>query len=250
MTGQGATTFSMRFAIPALIAAIGTFGNGCAQLLGYTDITAADSGGQTGTGGGDTGPAGTGGQGGASPMGTGGGSGGTAVIDAGGSDGSSPDSVIDGSSNDSQDGADAASCSAGLSNVHTGDFLISFTMQTDQPDNFIGLADQRSICVGGLFWDAWLVNQHVRLEVSESSDNSRYASLSSTGAALNDNNPHVVVITRTKSVVTMVIDGVPVGSKTMDENLGSLPPLLIGSGRCPGVAAIKHTITNVCVRPN
>jgi hypothetical protein len=235
----------MRFAIPALIAAMATFGAGCAQLLGYTDITAADGSIEDTT----------------SDIGllqdTAGSQGDAAgnEVDAGdaadmASDRSVTDAVADVDSQDSQDGADATSCSAGLSNVHTGDFLISFTMQTDQPDNFIGLVDQRANCVYGLFGDAWLVNQHVRLELSDSTDGSRYASLSGTGAALNDNKPHDVVITRTKSVVTMVIDGGLVGSKTMDQNLGSLPPLLIGSGRCPGVAAIKNTITNACVRPN
>ena len=163
------------------------------------------------------------------------------------SDRSSSDSATDGSSSDSQNGPDAPSCSSGLSDVHTGDFLISFTMQTGQPDNYIGLVDQRTICVNGLFWDAWLVAHQVRLELS---DNSRYAALSTSGAPLNDNNPHDVVITRTNGVVTILTDGALAGSQTMDQNLGSLPPLLIGNARCPGVVAISHAITNVCVRPN
>jgi hypothetical protein len=253
MAGRGATTFSMRFTVPALIAAMGTIGIGCAQLVGFTEITAADGSVEDTTSddttrdsapsndidGNDTSGNDTGIDRGSMP------DAGSDVDSA--TDGSSTDSVIDGSPSDIQNGPDAFSCSAGLSNVHTGDFLISFTMQTNQSDNFIGLVDQRTICVNGLFWDAWLVDQHVRLELS---DNSRYASLVTKGVPLNDNNPHDVLITRTNGVVTIVVDGALAGSQTMDQNLGSLPPLLIGNGRCPGVVAIRQAITNACVRPN
>ncbi|HEX3697897.1 MAG TPA: laminin G domain-containing protein [Polyangia bacterium] len=257
MIRRRAAIVSVRFAIAALIAAMGTFGTGCAQVVGFTDITAADgsiedaTGEDTASDGGfsnDT-------VGNDASVNDSGIDNGFVNADAGvdadrASDGSSTDSVIDGSPSDIQNGPDASSCSGGLSNVHTGDFLISFTMQTDQPDNFIGLVDQRTICVNGLFWDAWLVDQHVRLELSESTDQSRYASLVSKSAPLNDNNPHDVVITRTNGVVTIVVDGALAGSQTMDQNLGSLPPLLIGNGRCPGVVAISPAITNACVRPN
>ncbi|HEY2899733.1 MAG TPA: LamG domain-containing protein [Polyangia bacterium] len=248
MTRRRATIVSMRFAITALIAVMGTFSTGCAQLVGFTDITAADGSIEDTT---------------SDDLSTDIGSIDAYVNDSGidngvandagvdadsASDGSSTDNVIDTSPGDIQNDADAPSCSGGLSNVHTGDFLISFTMQTNQPDNFIGLVDQRTVCVGaGLFWDAWLVGQHVRLELSESS---QYASLSSTGAALNDNNPHDIVITRTNGMVTIMVDGGLAGSKTMDQNLGSLPPLLIGDGRCQGVVAISPAITNACVGPN
>jgi hypothetical protein len=256
MTGRAAATFSMRFAIPALIAAMGTFGTGCAQIVGFTEITAADgsiedttSEDATSDGGISNDIVGNDASGNDTGIDRG------SVPDAGSdvdsaTDGSSTDSVIDGSPRDIQNGPDAFSCSGGLSNVHTGDFLISFTMQTNQPDNYIGLVDQRTICVNGLFWDAWLVDQHVRLELSESTDGSRYSALVSSGPPLNDNNPHDVVITRTNAVVKIVIDGLLAGSQTMNQNLGSLPPLLIGNARCLGVAAIRQAITNVCVRPN
>jgi hypothetical protein len=240
----------MRFAIPALIAVMGTFGTGCAQLLGYTDITAVDGSVEDTTSDGglvqDT----------ASNDADTPGDGGLVQDTAGdeadtGNDRLSTDAIANDSSNDSQDGTDATSCSGDLSNVHAGNFLISFTIQTNQPDNFIGLVNQRNVCVGaGLFWDAMLVNQHVRLELSESTDNSRYVSLVSSGGPLNDNNRHDVVVTRTSDVVKMMIDGQLAGSKTMDQNLGSLPPLRIGNGVCPGVVTIRETIANVCVRPN
>lgn len=245
MTGQVVAIPRLRFAVPALVALIGTFGPGCSQLLGITDITAADGAIEdtTGDGGEDTAGdvADTAGD----------------MVDAAGdamdaaSDRAAMDSVADRSSSDSQDGPDAMSCSGDLSNVHAGDFLISFTMQTNQADNFIGLVNQRTVCVGlGLFWDAMLVNQHIRLELSESMDGSRYATLVSSGVALNDNTPHDVVITRTSGVVNMLVDGRLAGSKTMDQNLGPLPMLRIGKGACPGVATILDAITNVCVRPN
>lgn len=247
MTRRTVATLPVQFGVPALIAAICTLGIGCSQLLGITEITAAagsvdgsitdvtkDEGVSNDTIGSD------------------------AFVDdsargdaGGASDGSPTDDVIDGSSKDSLDGVDAASCVDGLSNVHAGDFLISFTMQTNQTDNFIGLVNQRTVCVGlGMFWDAMLVNQHIRLEVSESMDQSRYASVVSSGAPLNDNQPHDVIITRTNDLVSMVIDGRMAGSKTMDQNLGSLTFLRIGYGVCAGVVTIKGAIRNVCVRPN
>jgi hypothetical protein len=234
MTGRVVATLPERFAAAVLIVALSTFGPGCSQLLGITGITAAaDASTNDGTG-------------------DGGSSNDTASTQADiAGDRSSTDDVADSSSSDSQNGPDATFCSGDLSNVHAGDFLISFTMQTNQTDNFIGLANQRTVCVGvAPFWDAMLVNQHVRLELSESTDSGRYASLVSSGAPLNDDNPHVVVITRTNGVVTIVIDNRLAGSQTMDQTLGSLPALRIGNGVCPGVVTIRTTITNACVRPH
>jgi len=59
-----------------------------------------------------------------------------------------------------------------------------------------------------------------------------------------------VLITRTNDAVKIVIDGRLAGSQTMNQNLGSLPPLRTGTGACPGVVTIGETIANACVRPN
>jgi hypothetical protein len=257
MTGQGGAILRLRFAVPILLALIGAFGPGCAQLLGITDIAAAADGGTYDT---------------ASDGGAGQEIAGDEVDNAGDSanssdsansadsangvadaagDHSAADNVADRLSDDSESGADATSCSGDLSNVHTGDFLISFTMQTNQTEGYVGLVNQRTVCVGvGLFWDAMLVNQHIRLELSESTDQSRYATLVSSGAALNDNAPHAVVITRTSGVVKMMVDDRLAGSQTMNQNQGPLPKLRTGNGACPGVAVIREALTNVCVRPN
>jgi hypothetical protein len=234
MTGRVVAILPERFAASALIAALCTFGPGCSQLLGITGITAAaDASTNDATG-------------------DGGSSNDTADNDAeSAADRSSEDAPDTRSSNDGQTNADAISCTGDLSNVQAGDFLISFTMQTNQSDNFVSLVNQRAICVGlALFWDAMLENQHVTLELSESMDQTRYTFLKSSGAALNDNNPHDVVIARTNDVVTIVIDGQAAGSKTMDQKLGSLPTLRIGRDVCAGAVTISGTLTNVCVRPN
>jgi hypothetical protein len=232
MTGRVIAILPERFAASALMAALCTFGLGCSQLLGITGITAAD----------------------ASPIdatGDGGSSSDTAGNDAESTADVSSEGIADArASSDGETNADAISCTGDLSNVQAGDFLISFTMQTNQPDNFVSLVNQRAVCVGlALFWDAMLEDQHITLEVSESTDQTRYTFLRSSGAALNDGNPHDVVIARTNNVVTIVIDGQPAGSKTMDQKLGSLPTLRIGQDVCAGAVNISGPITHVCVRP-
>jgi len=233
MTRRVVPTLPERFAASVLIAAICTFGPGCSQLLGITGITAAPDASTN------------------DATGDGGSSNDTAGDDRESAIDRSSEEIADaGSSDDGQINADANSCTGDLSNVQAGDFLIAFTMQTNQSDNFISLVNQRSICVGlALFWDAMLDNQHVTLELSESMDQARYSFLKSSGAALNDNKPHDVIITRTNDVVTIVIDGQPAGSKTMDQNLGPLPRLRIGQDVCAGAVNISETITKVCVRP-
>lgn len=216
----------------SLLAAVSAFGAGCTQLLGITDITGVDGSiTETTT---DSG----------SP---------SDEQDSGetASDGPFADDLTDGLADNSQDGADARSCSGDLSNVHAGDFLISFTMQTDsgQTDNLIALINQRNLCTVVPFWDVELANQQIQMEISESTDQSRYSLIKTSGATLNDGKPHDVVITRTNNSVKIVVDGNVIGTHLEDQDLGALPKLSIGHDVCTGLVAFRGTITDVCVGP-
>ncbi len=90
----------------------------------------------------------------------------------------------------------------------------------------------------------------VALRASEFTDQTRHTFLRDSGAALDDNTPHDVVIARINDVVTIVIDGQSAGSKTMDQKMGSLPTLRIDRDVCAGAVNISGPITHVCVRPN
>ena len=237
MTGRVVATLPGRFAASALIAAICTFGVGCSQLLGITDITAAaDASIKDNTG-------------------AGGSSNGTAGSDAdNGSDGPSTDIVGDRSFNDGETNADAPTCSGDLSNIGTGGFLISFTLRTNQTNNDIALLNQRSECTVVMYWDVRLYMHQIYLELSESTSASGYTRINSSGPPLNDNNPHDVVITRTNDAVQIVIDGTVASSGTAAQSLAVLPALKTGTDVCVGsdgtVALATGGITNVCVRPN
>ncbi len=201
---------------PVLVIALGlltTAGSGCVQLLGITDITADIVG-----------------------------------------DGSVDDSgSSDVASETGPDNPDAAACPGDLSNVRTGDFTIAFRMQTNQPDKIVALINQRYVCAQTIFWDVQLVNQQIYFELSDSSGEGGYLFINTSSPALNDDRPHDVLITRTNSVVQIVVDGKGVGTRTAGQDLGGLAPLRVGDDVCvggDGTVKLLGTVTNICVRPN
>ena len=256
MSGRGAPTFSMRIAIPALIAGMGTFGTGCAQLVGFTEITAADGSIEDTTS--DRGLV----------QDTAGAEADTAAAAADtASDRNSTDDGTDGASNDSQNGADATSTTgdgirdAGscpgnaedLSDIGAGDFKISFHVVTTRT-GWMALLNQRNVCFHGVFWDLRQTSTNkLRVEIDDNSSTG-YKSLDST-IAINDGKPHNVAIARVAGKLTIHIDGAAAGEGSSSTPLGAFPALRVGDDVCVGTvnnvttALFTGTLTDVCVTP-
>ncbi len=85
----------------------------------------------------------------------------------------------------------------------------------------------------------------------ELADNANYTPLFSTGTAINDGSPHVVVVQRLSGTVHIVVDEVLEFLGVASESLGVLPPVLVGSDVCDGndgTAALTGQLTGLCVQ--
>jgi len=166
-------------------------------------------------------------------------------------------------------GADAAAAAEGgldsgllcvqdLSNVHQGDFQISFTLDTTQTGT-VALANQRSTCSAGNFWDvlfsSGLGPARITIETDDVTGDAgtpNDAQLKGC-TAVDDGASHHVVVQRVAGVLSIFVDGIFNGSTASTTNLVALPPLVTGNDVCVGVdgtAAFdttKGSLTDVCV---
>ncbi len=148
----------------------------------------------------------------------------------------------------SEAGRDASACTGDLSNVGTGDFHISATITTVQGGR-VALANQRSACNFGVFWDIRIQNGLLFIETD---DNVHYTNLVSTGKTVNDGQPHDLLVKRAAGTLTAYVDGVASGSLSSAASLASLPPLVSRMDPCIGnpndaTVTFVGTIANLCV---
>jgi hypothetical protein len=215
--------------------------------------------GTTGTGGagsgGDIG-AGSGGGSGGGSTGTGGGGGSTSDsasdLPSSADGGLDPTSFTDaGLSTDTPtDGSVCSGNTKDLSSLGTGDFTISFHIQTTQT-GWVALLNQRSVCLYGMFWD--IRQSGTGTIFVETDDNAVYQSVEST-IKINDGKPHDVGVARLAGTLTIVIDGAPSGQGPSSAALGSLPALRTGNDVCtaPGSNPLTAmfagtTLSQVCI---
>lgn len=131
-------------------------------------------------------------------------------------------------------------CVQDLSNVHQGDFRISFTIQTTQTGE-VAVANQRATCGPDNFWDVRLdangSNSQVGIETDDvTGDGGTPNDAQLDGCAVvNDGASHHVVVQRVGGVIAIFVDGIFNGSTASTSNLVALPPLVTGNDVCVGV---------------
>ncbi len=142
-----------------------------------------------------------------------------------------------------------------LSNIGTGDFTVSFTLQTTQTDSSIALLSQRGSCSAANFWEIRIQNNVLVVETNDvSSGNAN--DVSYTGCTtLNDGKAHAIVVQRVSSALSVYINGVYASPMvTSTANWAQLPALSNGTDACVGVDGTvtfdtsKGSITNVCLQ--
>ena len=153
------------------------------------------------------------------------------------------------SSLDTTSDSNASACGGrDLSNVGSGDFVVSFTLQTTQKDQVISLVNQRLLCGNGIFWDVRLVSGLVYLEIADIDHGLTF--LMSQGPTLFEGKPHAIVISRAGGTARIDVDGAPSGSIATPQSMTQLPPLKVGTDVCLGVngtVALQGSLTNLCV---
>jgi hypothetical protein len=117
-----------------------------------------------------------------------------------------------------------------LSGVGTGDFQISFVVDTAQT-GWVALLNQRGICNHGVFWDARMSDGRVQMETD---DGTNYTSLLSP-KVVNDGVEHSILITRVNGTLSIIIDGAVTASAASAASFTSLPPLATGTDVCVGL---------------
>ncbi len=142
---------------------------------------------------------------------------------------------------------DASPCMGDLSNVRTGDFRISLTVTSTQT-GLVALLNQRSECVPSVFWDIRMEGGIVNVEVD---DVTHYTKLVTTGPAIDDGRPHVLIARRVAETLTAYVDGVDAGSSPSQASLGALAPLASGHDVCvsssDGTVVFVGRMADVCV---
>jgi hypothetical protein len=144
-------------------------------------------------------------------------------------------------------------CSTDLSNLGTGDFQIAFTLRSTQGGTF-ALANQRSACSAGNFWDVRIAVGHLEFETDDLTDGAATDAVLTGCATLNSGQPHQVVIQRVGGVlydyVDGALDGNPVPSTT---SFGALAALATGVDVCDGTNGTSRfdptigTVSNFCI---
>jgi hypothetical protein len=143
-------------------------------------------------------------------------------------------------------GLEGSVCGSDLANIGTADFRIALTFTTTQ-NGIASLANQRAVCSKvGMLWDLRLETAGVAIETSDAVNVTNL-----TGSGLvNDGKPHDVLVQRVAKVVTISVDGKPLGSSACDTAFGALPAIKRGTDVCDGHSGqvpFVGAISNVCV---
>jgi hypothetical protein len=156
----------------------------------------------------------------------------------------------DSSPSDAQISSDAPilnpSCKNDLSNIGTADFTISMNLSTTQTGT-VAVVNQRMVCNGSAFWDVHLQDGDVQAETDDGI--AHHATLNTTGPAVNDGNPHSVVVQRRSKVLAVFVDGAPAGMTLSQSAFGPLPALETRTSPCvghTGVFAFLGPLANIC----
>ena len=209
------------FVVSTLLAPSAVLVGGCTQVLGITDIVAAPP-----------------------------------APDASDATSPVPDApgVEAGPESSTMDAGDASPCTQDLKNIGTGAFSISFTLKTTQPDPVIALANQRSVCSNGVYWDIRLVGGLLYIEISDLQTG--LATFTIPGSPLNDGAAHDIVVRRALRNVLVTVDGTVSTAGMANQSFdGTLFPLRSGKDVCVGTDKTKPLdatlggITNLCVNP-
>lgn len=134
-----------------------------------------------------------------------------------------------------------------LSGIGTGDFTISFTMQsTATSGSERAIINQRSVCSGGAFWDLRISSAGYLF--IETDDGSNDLQLTPT-VQLNDSQQHTIMVQRSSQVLTGYVNGTAVTAGLSLANWsGQLQALQTGSGVCDGTNSAL-TVGSVCINP-
>ncbi len=140
-------------------------------------------------------------------------------------------------------------CTMDLSNVGNVDFHISFTISTSATGVTVALLSQRSGCVTtSPFWDVTLSSTGgVTLSTGDGSGTTYFVEA---GNAVNDGQPHRVVVQRVAGLISYWRDGVLGSSMSPDPDaFGALPALATGTSACMGTVPLTGhgTLTNLCI---
>jgi hypothetical protein len=137
-------------------------------------------------------------------------------------------------------------CSSNLSNIGTGNFVISIDLRTTE-SGLAALVNQRASCSSSTYWDLRLSSGELRFE---SDDGTSYTDLTSTGPEIDDGAPHTVLVQRVDQTVTIYVDGNASGAAASRAAFGALPSLALESDPCDGydgTAAYQGTLAVVCI---
>jgi Concanavalin A-like lectin/glucanases superfamily len=226
------------------LALLAVFGSGCGMILGIDDGLPLVEG---GAGGVDAASGIDGAEGGSaeggSPEGGGSAEGGSVEGGGDGSEaGSSQDAMVDAS--------DGGVCVTDLSGVGYNDFHISFTIVTSESGLTLDLVNQRIGCdESSTFWDV-LLNTTGGLELATGDGNQNDYRFVEAGKTVSDGQPHHVVVQRVNGSLSCWIDGVIESVEEADPyDLGTFPPLVLGSDSCPGTTPLagNGTLTQLCI---
>jgi laminin G domain protein len=143
-------------------------------------------------------------------------------------------------------GDGAPVCSNDLSNIGTGNFVISIELRTTE-SGLAALVNQRASCSSSAYWDLRLSSGELRFE---SDDGTNYTNLTSTGPEIDDGAPHTILVQRVDETVTIYVDGNASGAAASRASFGALPSLAQESDPCEGsdgTAAYQGTLAVVCI---
>ncbi len=129
-------------------------------------------------------------------------------------------------------------CGTDLSNVGTGDFRITFKMQTSQNKGTVALFNQRSACGAGNFWDVHLQDGMLVVETDTLFDGGMSDTVLTGCLPTADGGVRLITIQRVNGVlsefVTGIFDATPMASLA---NFATLPAAATGTSPCIGVDA-------------
>jgi hypothetical protein len=137
-------------------------------------------------------------------------------------------------------------CSSDLSNIGTGNFVISIDLRTTE-SGLAALVNQRASCSSSAYWDLRLSSGELRFE---SDDGTSYTNLTGTGPEIDDGAPHTILVQRVDQTVTIYVDGNASGAAASRASFGALPSLALESDPCDGydgTAAYQGTLAVVCI---
>jgi hypothetical protein len=166
----------------------------------------------------------------------------SAVADGGAADGSS-DAMHDAAS-DSGDADAGAPCPTDLSNIGTGDFTVSFHMNTTLAGR-LAVVNQRAICNTSNFWDVQILTSGgLQLETDDGPNHSIIVG----STVVNDGKDHDVLVKRVSQHVSISVDSKadPMGQGTSPVSFGALVPIATRTDVCTSAKTFVGTLDNVC----